>query len=67
MVAILNLWAGEQGQDLVEYSLLMAFVALVVAGMMFGGHDAIAGIWSRNTNNIQYGNAVAGGAEAPGF
>lgn len=28
-----NFWNGEQGQDLIEYTLLMAFVALASAAL----------------------------------
>ena len=36
----------EQGQDLVEYSLLLAFVALASAALFIGAGTQIAGIWS---------------------
>ena len=32
MAFLRNLWNDEQGQDLIEYTLLMAFVALVLGG-----------------------------------
>lgn len=60
-----DFWRDEQGQDLIEYTLLMAFVVLACAGLMTSGGDAIAGIWHQNTNNVDIGNAVAAGAPAP--
>jgi hypothetical protein len=36
MHLILDLWKDEQGQDLIEYTLLMAFVALASAGLFLG-------------------------------
>jgi Flp pilus assembly pilin Flp len=50
-----NLWNDEQGQDLIEYTLLMAFVALASAALFLGAGGSIAGIWS--TTNTQLSNA----------
>jgi len=41
----------DDGQDLIEYSLLMAFVALASAALFTGAGKSISGIWS--TTNIQ--------------
>jgi Flp pilus assembly pilin Flp len=35
----------ERGQDLVEYTLLIAFVALVVIGLMSQAGASLQGIW----------------------
>jgi Flp pilus assembly pilin Flp len=40
----------EQGQDLIEYTLLLAFVALASAAIFIGAGQNITGIWtSANT------------------
>ena len=39
-------WSGEDGQDLVEYSLLLAFVCLVGAAMYMGIATSTTSIWS---------------------
>ena len=36
MTYLRNFWTDEQGQDLIEYSLLMAFVALASAALFLG-------------------------------
>ena len=36
MTFLRNLWNEEQGQDLIEYTLLMAFVALASAALFLG-------------------------------
>ena len=51
MTFLRNLWNDEQGQDLIEYTLLMAFVALASAALFLGAGDSIKGIWS--TTNCQ--------------
>ncbi len=45
----------EQGQDLIEYTLLMAFVALASAALFVGLGSSINGIWQ--TANAQLANA----------
>ena len=39
-------WRDEGGQDLVEYSLLLAFVCLSGAAMFIGMGRNVNGIWS---------------------
>jgi Flp pilus assembly pilin Flp len=46
----------EQGQDLIEYTLLIAFVALASAAVFLGAGGSIQGIWG--TTNSQLGNAA---------
>ena len=47
-------WRDERGQDLVEYSLLMAFVCLAAAAMFIGVGKTITGIWGyTNTTMTQ--------------
>jgi Flp pilus assembly pilin Flp len=36
----------EKGQDLVEYTLLLAFVCLVGVGFYIGVGQGVSGIWS---------------------
>jgi Flp pilus assembly pilin Flp len=45
----------EQGQDLIEYTLLLAFVALASAAVFVGSGQSITGIW--NSANKQLSNA----------
>jgi Flp pilus assembly pilin Flp len=52
-----NLWNDEQGQDLIEYTLLMAFVALASAALFIGAGNSVKGIWG--TTNSQLSNAAS--------
>ena len=47
----------EQGQDLIEYTLLIAFVALASAALFLGAGGSISGIWS--ATNTQLTNAAS--------
>jgi Flp pilus assembly pilin Flp len=42
---LLTFWREENGQDMVEYSLLLGFVALSGAGVLTGIRDQMVGIW----------------------
>ena len=49
----------EQGQDLIEYTLLMAFVALASAALFLGAGSSIKGIWATTNNQLAQANAKA--------
>ncbi len=41
-----QMWADEQGQDLIEYTLMLAFVALASAALFSTAGTSINTIWS---------------------
>jgi Flp pilus assembly pilin Flp len=49
----------EQGQDLVEYTLLLAFVALASAALFVSTGDNIGGIWNVANSRLVNANAAA--------
>ena len=49
----------DQGQDLIEYTLLMAFVALASAALFLGAGGSIKGIWSTTANQLTSANTNA--------
>jgi Flp pilus assembly pilin Flp len=51
--------ADESGQDLIEYTLLMAFVALASAAIFIGAGGSISGIWSASNSQLVAANASA--------
>jgi Flp pilus assembly pilin Flp len=53
----------EQGQDLVEYTLLLAFVCLASAALFIGAGTTLAGIWkTANTVLVSANAAVSTGS-----
>jgi Flp pilus assembly pilin Flp len=54
-----NLWNDDQGQDLIEYTLLMAFVALASAALFLGAGGSIQGIWSTSNSQLAAANSSA--------
>jgi Flp pilus assembly pilin Flp len=59
MTFLRNLWNEEQGQDLIEYTLLMAFVALASAALFIGAGSSVSGIWSTTNNQLAAANTSA--------
>jgi Flp pilus assembly pilin Flp len=53
-----NLLRNEQGQDLIEYTLLLAFVALASAALFIGSGGSVSGIWGSASTQL----ATASGA-----
>jgi Flp pilus assembly pilin Flp len=56
---IWRFWNDEQGQDLIEYTLLMAFVALASAALFLGAGGSISGIWFTTTIQLTAANLAA--------
>jgi Flp pilus assembly pilin Flp len=56
MTFLRNFWNDEQGQDLIEYTLLMAFVALASAALFIGAGSSIKGIWSTTNSQLTAAN-----------
>jgi Flp pilus assembly pilin Flp len=49
----------EQGQDLIEYTLLTAFPALSSCALFLGAGGSIKGIWVVSNNQLAQANAMA--------
>jgi Flp pilus assembly pilin Flp len=42
----------EQGQDLIEYTLLMAFIALASAAIFVNAGTSVSGIWTSASKQL---------------
>ncbi len=47
-----NFLRDEQGQDLIEYTLLLAFVALASAALFIGAGGYVNQIWGAANNSL---------------
>jgi Flp pilus assembly pilin Flp len=54
--AMARLWREDDGQDLIEYTLLLSFVALASAGLMIGGGASLKGIWTTGNSHLAAAN-----------
>ena len=52
-------WHDDQAQDLIEYTLLMAFVALASAALFLGAGGSISGIWTVTNSQLVAANSSA--------
>ncbi len=59
MNSLLRFLKDEEGQDLIEYTLLMAFVALASAAIFVGAGGSISGIWGAANNQLSNAAAYA--------
>ena len=49
----------EQGQDLIEYTLLLAFVCMTSAALFVSAGNSVGGIWIQANSRITAANAAA--------
>jgi Flp pilus assembly pilin Flp len=59
MKGLYNLWNDDQGQDTIEYVLLVAFVAIASAAIFLAGGGSIQGIWSTSNSQLVAANTSA--------
>ncbi|HXB70489.1 MAG TPA: Flp family type IVb pilin [Candidatus Acidoferrales bacterium] len=55
---------AERAQDLIEYTLLIAFVALVAVGLMSQVGNGLQGLWGSATSTMAVANASGPGPVA---
>ncbi len=56
---MVRFWREEQGQDLIEYTLLLAFVCLAAAALFIPTGNSIAAIWSYTSGTVSTAASVA--------
>ncbi len=54
-----SLWREEEGQDLVEYSLLLAFIALAAVGVLTSVSTEVNGLWKTVNNSLSSASKTA--------
>lgn len=53
-------WQEEEGQDLIEYTLLLAFVALASASLFLSVGGSVNAIWQSGSTQLSNAAVVAG-------
>lgn len=48
-----RVWREEDGQDLIEYSLLMVFIIIVAAVIMQNAGSAVGPVWQNGNATVQ--------------
>jgi Flp pilus assembly pilin Flp len=54
-----SFWQNQSGQDMVEYSLLLAFVCLASAALFIGVGQNVAAIWGYTSTSMQQAYCAA--------
>ena len=49
----------DDGQDLIEYTLLLAFVVMGSAALMTGAGSSVKGVWTVANNRLAAANVAA--------
>jgi Flp pilus assembly pilin Flp len=57
-----SFFGDERGQDVTEYTLLLAFVVLASAALLIMNAQSIVGIWTASNTLISTANTAAGGS-----
>ena len=52
MRCAIELLKGEEGQDLIEYTLLIAFVSLASAALFLGTGGSLSSIWTSTNSQL---------------
>ena len=58
---VYRFWHEEDGQDLVEYTLLMCFIMFTIIGLASGFGSSVAGITSTSNSQISFANGLVSG------
>ena len=58
MTFLRNLWNDEQGQDLIEYTLLVAFIVFTTGLLAHGLGISVAGINTTTNNQLAAANQL---------
>ena len=59
MRIIMEFLRDDQGQDLIEYTLLLAFVCLASAALFISAGGSVAGIWTSANSDLATANTSA--------
>lgn len=58
---IRRLWSEQDGQDLIEYSLLICFIAIAVMWVMGSTRPAVNVVWTSGNSHLTEGLSAATG------
>jgi len=59
-------WKAEQAQSLIEYTLILSFVALAAAALFLGSGNSISGIWTTSGSQLSAANSSLSGQSSDG-
>jgi Flp pilus assembly pilin Flp len=57
-----SFWKEDEGQDLIEYTLLMTFIALAATALFLGAGKNVKGVWANANTQLGTANSNLGGS-----
>jgi Flp pilus assembly pilin Flp len=57
--ALKQFFRDEQGQDLIEYTLLLAFICLSSAALFISTGNSVVGVWTSANSQLSTANTSA--------
>ncbi len=61
MASALNFWTDQEGQDLIEYTLLMVFIVIACMALIGSGQPSVKILWDANSNRLSEASRAAAG------
>ena len=52
MQRLMEFWLDQHGQDLIEYSLLITFIAIACLALLGAGTPSVHTIWTTSNNSL---------------
>ncbi|MGA3240196.1 MAG: Flp family type IVb pilin [Bryobacteraceae bacterium] len=62
MQLLIHFWRDESGQDLIEYSLLITFIAIACLALIGAGRPSVNGIWIGTNTQLSMASTAASGS-----
>jgi Flp pilus assembly pilin Flp len=56
---LVRLWKEEEGQDMIEYSLLITFIAIACMWFIGAGGPSIRGVWTGANATVNQASSAA--------
>ena len=63
MARLRRFFVETKGQDIIEYSLLLSFIAFALLWVVAWGRDPVKGIWTNVNHTITLANNSASGPD----
>jgi Flp pilus assembly pilin Flp len=57
-----NFWLEDNGQDLIEYAVILFFIAIACLAFVYNGSASVHGLWTMEKSNLVSANTTAGGS-----